>query len=352
MKLAAPAVSRFAVLYAGEKSARARVLCIDPRVDQEVRDYKVVDGKGLEGAGEVLIDSSFARSMKIKTGDEVSVLAKGGTNSLKVVGIVEPSGGSGVAVGSSLYALFPESVRLFRSGGNIDQIQIVLNNSDDAEKVQTALAQVLPGEARVQPPATRSQMAEETLFATENGLHMAIAFALLISLFIIYNTFQMSVGERRKQFGILRALGTTRGQIRWMILREALMMSLVACVFGCLLGIYGATFLSRTTQQVLQVSLPVIQISVWPLVVAVIFGVSISLLGAYLPANRASSIQPLEAIRMLDTGQDAALIRIATPIGLVALIVGSIVLYLATQGKLPLEEMSSASFSCCSASCS
>ena len=336
VKFAAPAVNRFAVLYAGEKSAKARVLCIDPRVDQEVRDYKAIEGRGLEGTGEVLIDSSFARSMKITVGQEIKLLGKGGMQSSKVVGIVEPSGGSGVAVGSSVYALLPESARFFRTGGNVDQIQIVLENPDDADKVSAALAQVVPPDARVQPPATRSQMAEETMFATENGLHMAIAFALLISLFIIYNTFQMSVGERRKQFGILRALGTTRGQIRWMILREALMMSLVACVFGCLLGIYGATFLSRTTQQVLQVSLPVIQISVWPLVVAVIFGVSISLLGAYLPANKASSIQPLEAIRMLDTGQDAALIRIATPIGFVALAVGSVVLYLATQGKLPL----------------
>ncbi len=239
VKLAAPAVNRFAVLFAGDKRARARILCIDPRVDQEVRDYKIVDGRGLEGAGEVLIDSSFARSINLKTGDSIKILAKGslgrsGMPECKVVGIVEPSGGSGVAVGSSVYALLPEASRFFGSGSNIDQIQVVLENSDDAEKVETALAQVLPPEARVQPPATRSQMAEETMFATENGLHMAIAFALLISLFIIYNTFQMSVGERRKQFGILRALGTTRGQIRWMILREALMMSLVACVFWLL----------------------------------------------------------------------------------------------------------------------
>lgn len=341
VKLAAPAVNRFAVLFAGEKRARARVLCIDPRVDQDVRDYKIVEGRGLEGSGEVLIDSSFARSMGIRIDDSIKILSKGaigrkGMPESKVVGIVEPSGGSGVAVGSSVYALLPESVRFFQTGGNVDQIQIVLDNPEEADKVEASIVQILPPEARVQPPATRSQMAEETMFATENGLHMAIAFALLIALFIIYNTFQMSVGERRKQFGILRALGTTRSQIRWMILREALMMSLLACAVGCLLGIYGATFLSRTTQQLLQVSLPVIQITAWPMVVAVIFGVSISLVGAYLPANRASSIQPLEAIRMVDTGEDAALIRITTPIGILALAIGSVVLYLATQGKLPL----------------
>ncbi|MCC6511551.1 MAG: ABC transporter permease [Pirellulaceae bacterium] len=336
VKLAAPAINRFAVLFAGERRAKARVLGIDPRVDQEVRDYKVVEGRGLETMGEVLVDGSFARSLQIKLDDPLRILGKGGLSDVKVVGIVEPSGGSGVAVGSSVYAILPEASRWFRAGSRLDQIQIVLDDPEKSDDVLKALQAVTPAEATVQAPATRSQMAEETMFATENGLHMAIAFALLISLFIIYNTFQMSVGERRKQLGILRALGTTRNQVRWMILREALVMSLLASAVGCGLGVYGATFLSRATQQVLQVSLPVIQISVWPLVVAVIFGVSISLLGAYLPANRASSVQPLEAIRSLDTGQDAALIRIATPIGIFALVVGALVLWLATRGRLPL----------------
>ncbi len=121
-----------------------------------------------------------------------------------------------------------------------------------------------------------------------------------------------------------------------MILREALIMSMLASAAGCVLGIYGATALSRASQQLLQVNLPSIQVTIWPILIAVGFGVSISLLGAYLPANRASSVQPLEAIRLVDTGQNAALVRIATPIGIVALVAGGITLWFATRGKLPL----------------
>lgn len=336
VKVAAPSVNRFAVLFAGERRAKARVLGIDPRVDQEVRDYKVVQGHALESVGQVLVDGSFARSLQINVGDTIRILGKGGVREASVVGLVEPSGGSGVAVGSSVYAILPDATKWFRTGSNIDQIQVVLSDPDQAAEVTQKLKDALTAEVTVQPPATRSQMAEETMFATENGLHMAIAFALLISLFIIYNTFQMSVGERRKQLGILRAIGTTRRQIRWMILREALVMSLLASAVGCILGIYGASWLSRASQQVLQVTLPSIQITVWPLVVAVLFGVGVSLLGAYLPATRASSVQPLEAIRLTDTGQDKVLIRIATPIAVFALIVGSFTLWLSTQGRLPL----------------
>ncbi len=238
----------------GGKRAKARILCIDPRVDQDVRDYKIIEGKGLEGTGEVLIDSSFARSMNIRTGDTIKILAKGslgkgGMPESKVVGIVEPAVALGLPLGHRFLRCYLMPIASFAVVATSIRYKSFLDNPDDVEQIQSALMQVLPPDARVQPPATRSQMAEETLFATENGLHMAIAFTLLIALFIIYNTFQMSVGERRKQFGILRALGTTRGQIRWMILREALMMSLVACAVGCLLGINGATYLSRTTSK-------------------------------------------------------------------------------------------------------
>lgn len=336
IQVAVPAVNRFGVLFAGERKAKARVLGIDPRIDQEVRDYAVVEGRGIDTVGEVLVDASFARSMQIKVDDEIRILGKGGVREAEVVGLVAPRGGSGVAVGSSVYAVLPDAAKWFRTGSNIDQIQIVLEDPDQSDEVAAKVKEIVGEGVSVQPPATRSQMAEEMMFGTENGLHMAIAFALLIALFIIYNTFHMSVGERRKQLGILRAIGTTRGQIQWMILREALVMSLCASAVGCIAGIYGAGWLSRASQQMLQVTLPSIQVTAWPLVVAVIFGMSISLLGAYLPAKRASEVQPLEAIRQIDSGQDALLIRIATPIALIALIVGSIILTLSAQGRLPL----------------
>lgn len=336
IKVAAPAINRFGVLFAGDRKAKARILGIDPRVDQQVRDYKVVAGRGIESVGEVLVDASFARSMQISVDQDIRILGKGGIRTAHVVGLVDPSGGSGVAVGSSLYALVPDAAKWFRTGGNIDQVQVVLDKEEDAQKAIEELKSIVGPGVSVQPPATRSQMAEELMFSTENGLHMAIAFALLISLFIIYNTFQMSVGERRKQLGILRAIGSTRGQVRWMILREALVMSLFASAVGCLLGIYGASWVSRASQQVLQVTLPHIEVTAWPLVVAVLFGVSISLLGAYLPANRAASVQPLEAIRQTDTGHEVMLVRIATPLGVIGLIIGIITLMLSSRGKLPL----------------
>jgi putative ABC transport system permease protein len=164
---------------------------------------------------------------------------------------------------------------------------------------------------------------------------MSIAFALLISMFIIYNTFQMAVGERRRQLGILRAIGATRSQISWMILRESLWLSIAGAIAGCLLGVWGAQYLNAATEQMLQVELPGTQLSLIPFIVAVVFGIAVSLLGALLPAKRASQVDPMEAMRAVEVQHNDEVIRRATPLGFILIPVGLIFLWLAISDKLP-----------------
>ncbi|MFO1065835.1 MAG: FtsX-like permease family protein [Pirellulales bacterium] len=323
VRLAAPSLNRFGVIYAGDKSARARILGVDPAVDREVRDYEVVEGRAFETYSEVMMDRSFAKSLHVKAGDKVRIQANSGMADVTVVGLVEPRGGSGVAVGASIYSAYADAVKWFRAGRNVDQIQIVAKDSDKIKELREDLQSLLPEGVTVQAPATHSQMADELMFSTQNGLHMSIAFALLISLFIIYNTFEMSVGERRKQLGIMRAIGTTRGQVRRMILRESLLMSVAASGLGCAIGIYGAGWLLNATQQLLQVETPAIEVTALPLVVGVAFGILISLLGAYLPARRAADVQPLEAIRGMNTAQNERLRRVTTPLFFLSMVLGT-----------------------------
>jgi putative ABC transport system permease protein len=179
-------------------------------------------------------------------------------------------------------------------------------------------------------------MAQETMFATENGLRMAIAFAVLIATFIIYNTFQMAVGERRRQLGILRAVGATRSQVMWMILREALWISLAGSVAGCLLGIWGANYLNQVTELLMVVQLPNTQLTPLPFVIAVAMGITVSLLGAFIPARRASQVDPLEAMRSIEVRHNDEVIRQATPLGVLLIPAGLGLLGLAVYDFLPL----------------
>ncbi len=212
------------------------------------------------------------------------MLAGGGIKTFKVVGLATPSGSTAISLGGAAYLVLPAAESVFSTNSTIDQVQMIVKEGFKNDEVKAELAKILPLGVSVQTPRTRSQMAEETMFATENGLRMSIAFAVLISAFIIYNTFQMSVGERRRQLGILRAIGATKAQVGWMILREALVISILAAALGCLLGVYGANMLSNATERMSQVNLPGATITWQPFAIAVLIGILVSVVGAVLPA--------------------------------------------------------------------
>ena len=336
VEAAVPSLTRFAVLFIGERKARTQVLGIDPRVDQEVRQYKVSEGAMPDKLDQIMVDRSFAQSLELKLDDEVKILGRGGLKKFKIVGLVDADGTDAVSLSGAAYLVLPAAQNVFRSGSVIDKIQIVLKPKQDLDKAQAELASLLPSGLNIGPPRGGNSMSRETLFATENALYMSIAFVLLIAMFIIYNTFGMSVGERTKQMGVLRAIGTTRSQIRSMILREAVGYSVLASIVGCGLGVLGASFLSQATQRILQVPIPGLMFSIWPFVIAVVVGVVISLLGAYGPARRASMVSPLEAMRAINTQQNSDVIRYTKPLSIVFLPLGFVMLYLAVHGYLPL----------------
>lgn len=336
VEVAVPSLSRYAKLIRGDANATARVLGIDPRIDQRVRDYDITAGEPVAKRGEIVLDSSFADSLNLHIGDEVRLLAHGGVRRYRIVGLATPRGTTAVSLNNGAYLLITDAISAFGTRTKIDQVHLIVDPQNETSSVMAVLRAKLPPGITVQPPATRNQMAEETLRATENGLYMAIAFTLILATFIIYNTFQMSVGERRKQLGILRAIGATRRQVRRMILREAVWISVIASVAGCLLGAFGADWLTSATSRLLQVHLPGVQWSWIPFTVAVGCGIGVSVMGALLPARRASLVEPIEAIRNLESADNAKVIAITRPLCVISLLIGIPVTLLGANGWLPL----------------
>lgn len=336
VETAAPSITRNGVVFVGEAKARTQVLGVDPRIDQQVRAYELVDGRNPEKLSEVMLDSSFANSLAAQVGDEIRILARSGIVKYELVGLVRPNGAEGVALGSAVYMVLPSAQRAFKVGNVVDQILIKATADTPVEELQASIAEVLPVGVSVRVPRTRSAMASEAMFSTENGLLMAIAFALLIALFIIYNTFQMAVGERRRQLGILRAIGATGKQVGRMILVEAFWLSIAGTLAGSLLGVWGAGFATFAFGQLLQVDLPRVVLSWPPFVIAGLFGIGVSLLGAYLPAKRASTVSPIEAMRSVELKANDAVIRRATPLGFIAIPAGFLLLLCSIMRWLPI----------------
>ncbi len=289
------------------KSIRVQLLGVIPELDRKVRGYTVVEGRELtygdQDRNSILVDAGFANATKIKLGDELKFLTRSLTQQAKVIGLVRPDDASAGVQSGMVVGQLRTIQRWSQANGKLDVIQIVLAPDADLKKVQAEIASKLPQEIKVREPSLRSQVAGESTVAMQQGLRLATAFALLISTFIIYNTFQMNVGERRRQLGILRSMGALRKQLLWMIVREGLLLGGIGVVLGCIVGNLGATFLNQSTSRLLQISIPPSPWTPWPYVAASIAGFSVSFVGAFFPAMRASRLSPSEAMRVVASGE-------------------------------------------------
>ena len=286
---------------------RVQLLGVVPESDRQVRSYALVAGKDLEDestdAASVLMDAGFAESANVSIGTSVAFETRSGTQVAQVVGLLKPNDASAGIQSGLIVARLLTVQRWTKSLGKLDAVQLVLDKDAKMEQVAESVRAMLPTGLRVRQPTMRSQVADESTVAMQQGLRLATAFALIISAFIIYNTFQMSVGERRRQLGILRSMGATRHQLLWMIVREGLWLGMIGTLLGCFVGHLGAAILRSSTSKLLQIEIPASPWSIWPYAIAVVCGLGVALLGAFFPALRASKLSPSEAMRVVAKGE-------------------------------------------------
>lgn len=295
---AVPSLRRFAVLHHNRQRAKVLVLGIDPQLDRRVHDYRLVEGDFFTGGEGILLESSFARSMQIKLHDEVRILAHG-LKTARVTGLLAPQGVASVAQGTAVFLPLPVAQRWFGSKGQIHSVQIVLKRGAHEDDVRGEIENALPPGLRVRRPASRTQLADDTLDRLNQALDFVSALLPVLSVFIIVNTFLMNVSERRKQLATMRAIGATRRQVVRLLMGEGLTLGVLGTVLGVLAGLGGAVLITSGMQSMLQMPLPTIVFSWRPPVLGAVLGVAVSLAATYLPAYRASKISPLEGLRAM-----------------------------------------------------
>jgi ABC-type antimicrobial peptide transport system permease subunit len=128
------------------------------------------------------------------------------------------------------------------------------------------------------------------LNAVLNILYVLLALSVLVSFFGIVNTLVLTVFERTREIGMLRAVGMTRRQVRRMIRHESVITALIGAVMGIVLGVLLAVLLISRLEFV-DFAFPTTQI-----IVFVVAAVIVGLVAAIFPARRAAKLNPLEAI--------------------------------------------------------
>ena len=147
---------------------------------------------------------------------------------------------------------------------------------------------------------TPADVAEQFASAQEGFVGVALLFgavSLVVGSFLVGNALAMTVGERTRELGLLRAAGTTSRQVLGIVVRQALALGVLGSALGVVAGIVLATLMINflaTTRAVLVVGLP---LPIGGLLAAFLLGLLVTMLGAVLPAMRAARLSPLDALR-------------------------------------------------------
>jgi putative ABC transport system permease protein len=336
-----------------DKRVLLQVLGIDPEKDSLVRDMEVIDGRPLKAndGDKILLEADFARNLNIQVGDEVKMLTtKGeggaGAKKMEVVGLVRMSGGGAMIQTGLVFMPVKRAAYRFlgkdRETGKdqITSVQIVAKKDVDLAALQARIEPLLGEGEEVHEPKGGAKVLQETLLPTEQGLTLTTAFTLLLSAFIILNTFLMNVGERRRQLAIMRAVGATRNQIAGMLVGESLLLAAIGTAVGILMGLGIAYLLVTALSKLLDISLPSpvqYMLLPGPYIWAVVFGFAVSLIGALFPAIRAWRVSPLEGLSHVSKQDMTTVPPLHIAIGFVITLVGCVLIGLGIAGKIPID---------------
>lgn len=325
----------------GQPAAELRMVLmgIDPAKDEAVRDYKLEEGQFFPDGEGALLEVGFARGLGVKVGQEIRIFTamRPPIQTLNVVGLLSPQGAAGFNEGGIVFLPLDVAQDYFRKPGQVSSTSIILAEEADEKKVQAEIAGQLPAGMVVRPPAFRTQLAKETLQEAEQGLKLAYLLTLVLSVFMILNTFLMNVGERRRQLAILRAIGTTRRQLLAMMLGEGLLMGTVGTAIGIAVGLGGAFLLSAAMGKALSVSMPAMCITPWPFLYAALMGPGLSVLAMYIPARIASKITPLEGMRPAVAADSSRVPLTFTIVGGIVFVLSGGTLAACVLGFLPIS---------------
>ncbi|MBB1257326.1 FtsX-like permease family protein [Streptomyces alkaliterrae] len=268
---------------------------VDPELDEVARvEYAAGDTAGAVGADRLALDRRFAARHGLEVGSTLEAGFVGGrTAELRVGALVEsgsPAPGGDVGAFLGLPTLERHQVA--------GQDAVLLVNAADGtgppvlrERLERALAD-LP-QVQVRDHADYKQLVRDQVAVLLYLVYALLGLAVVIAVLGVVNTLALSVIERTRELGMLRAVGMSRRQLRRMVRLE----SVVICLFGAVLGLaLGAVWGLALHRLLALEGLTVLAVPWWTVAAVAVGSLVVGLTAAVLPALRASRMNVLDAI--------------------------------------------------------
>jgi putative ABC transport system permease protein len=240
---------------------------------------------------------STAERLGISNGDLINIKINGIHHTMELTGLIEPENPvSEQALNNILFTDISTAQEITGKYQTITRIDLIVDSNE-----LTAIRKALPPGAYVEESSSRNSTTEQMTRAFDINLTALSLLSLLVGSFIIYNTMTFSVVRRRRQIGMLRAIGVSKSQIFTLILVEALTIGLVGSIIGIIGGIFLGNFLLGIVSQTINdlyfaVSVNDLHINPLSLVQAGLLGIIATLLASAIPAIEATSVPPATSL--------------------------------------------------------
>ncbi|MGB4777624.1 ABC transporter permease, partial [Microbacterium sp.] len=307
-------------------------------------DMAISKGCLPDSAGQIAVETSALRNAGLKVGDHTHLVLPGGVREVEVVGQYEYDA---AAFGATIVVIDAQSaLAAFAPDGGVPSLGIDVVDGADLDAVARSIAATVGGDvtamtgddagdgyiadgtdARAIEVRTGSSLRESLLDRIDDVIGfvsvLLIAFgaiALLLGGFIISNTFSMSVRQRMREIGVLRALGASPHQVFWEVVGQAIVVGLVGSALGVAAGMGLVALVQGAFAAMGSEMSSASSLTPETVVIAMVTGVAVSAVAAAIPARRAASIPPVQA--MVEVVRSESSTRVRGIVGAVVLLGG------------------------------
>jgi putative ABC transport system permease protein len=273
-------------------------------IDESLNPSTAVEGRLPEGPGEVALIKDVADDEGLHAGQpNVELATKVGAKPVKLVGIfkfgdVESIGGATVVL-----TTFTDAQRWFDREGQTSRVVAAAEDGVSPIQLKSRIQAALPNNVSVETGQENAQSQSDQVSGDISGfltpVLLTFAFVtLFVGAFIIFNTFSITVAQRVREFGMVRSLGATRGQVMRNVVGEAFVVGVIASLIGLAAGVGIAAGILALFDAI-GFGLPAAGIEIKPrtVIAALMVGIVVTMLAALFPALRATRVPPIAAVQ-------------------------------------------------------
>src|SRR5215470_2323553 len=269
--------------------------------------FHLVAGHAPQAPDEIAIDKQSANDGHLAVGDTTTVLVNGPPLRMRIAGIAGFGTADNLAGASVVLFTTPVAQRLVAEPGKFSTIGFVADRGVSQQQLVSNLTRALPPgtEALTGAAAIKEQQDQFQKALSIFGKFFLIfaVIALVVGAYIILNTFAITVAQRTRENGLLRALGASRRQVLASVLIEALAVGVIAALLGLAAGVAVAAGL-KALLSAFGFGLPAgsLVLSAPTVIISLLAGVGVTVVAAVSPARKAAKVPPVAAMQEATVG--------------------------------------------------